>query len=143
MKQLFFVLAIIGLSSIFFSPTLTAQNELLSYANPAEHIYKYYEVDEQPEFPGGLDKLVQYIDQHLNYPIPARENAIEGKVKVMFVIDQDGETENMRILKSLDDGCDAEVIRILKSMPNWKPGIKDGQQVTTKLVLNVRFDLGL
>ncbi len=143
MKQLFFILAITGLSSIFISPRVVAQNELLSFNSPAKHIYKYYEVDEQPEFPGGMEKLIQYIDDHLAYPVPARENAVEGKVRVIFTVAEDGKTEDVKILRSLEYGCDAEVIRIIKYMPTWAPGIKDGKQVKTKVVLNVRFDLGL
>lgn len=89
------------------------------------------ELDELPTYPGGLEEMSNYLMEHLNYPWTARENAIEGDVRVEFVVGSDGNIEEPVILEGLGHGCDEEVLRIINEMPPWKAGVKDYRKVAT------------
>lgn len=99
------------------------------------------EIDEMPEFPGGLEMLMEYLAQNIHYPEVARKAGIEGKVMVRFVVETDGSITDCTVMESLSEECDEEALRVVKRMPKWKPGIKDGQPVSVGFFLPVRFKL--
>ena len=98
-------------------------------------------VEEDPEFPGGLDALSQYLADNIQYPALARENGITGKVFVTFVVEKDGRVGQIKILRDIGGGCGAEAVRVVKAMPKWKPGKQSGKPVRTQFNLPVSFNL--
>ncbi|MFN8164636.1 MAG: energy transducer TonB [Bacteroidia bacterium] len=79
-------------------------------------------VEEMPVFPGGDDKLLQYISSNIKYPQMAKENGITGRVFVQFVVGKDGKVHDAKIVRGIGGGCDEEALRVVRSLPDWKPG---------------------
>jgi len=98
-------------------------------------------VENEPEFPGGMDALYKYLSQNIKYPQLARENGITGKVYVTFVVEKDGSIANPKILRDIGGGCGAEAIRVVKAMPKWNPGKQRGKAVRVQFNLPVNFNL--
>ena len=102
-----------------------------------------YEVVEiQPNPPGGMAGWNKYLMENLRYPTNAQRKGIEGTVIVAFVVNTDGTTTDIEILRSVGGGCDEEVIRIVKGSPKWTPGMQRGTPVRTRMRLPLRFILG-
>lgn len=103
----------------------------------------YQIVDIMPEFKGGIDSLMSFIRQNLKYPDWERENNIEGKVLVSFIIDKKGTVKDPIILRSVPNSrnFDKEVIRVISSMPNWVPGQLNGKNVDVQFNLPINFKL--
>ncbi len=98
-------------------------------------------VEEDPEFPGGLDALSKFIADNIKYPQLAKENNITGRVFVSFVVEKDGRVGQVKILRDIGGGCGNEAVRVVKMMPKWKPGKQRGKAVRTQFNLPVNFDL--
>lgn len=94
-----------------------------------------------PEYPGGMGKLTEYLESNLRYPREARENGIEGRVFVRFVVEKDGSITNASVARSIGWGCDEEALRLVRTMSKWIPGKQRGQAVRVSYVLPVRFKL--
>ena len=101
----------------------------------------YVVVDQMPEFPGGPNGLGNFIRSNQAYPREALDNKTEGIVIASFIVEKDGKVSTPTIIKSLGFGCDEEVLRLIKMMPAWKPGIKEGKEVRVKLNIPVEFKL--
>lgn len=97
--------------------------------------------DRNPEFPGGMKRLSEYISSHLQYPTVSQENGVMGNVRVSYVIDEEGNVTDVEVMESIDPYLDEEAIRVISSMPKWKPGIKDGKYVKMKTSTLVKFKL--
>ncbi len=102
-----------------------------------------YEVVEQmPEFPGGgMAAALKYIQKNMQYPESAKKNGTQGRVMVQFVIDKEGNVTEPKVIRSVDKELDAEAIRLVKSMPKWKPGMQKGEVVAVKYTMPVLFKL--
>ena len=98
-------------------------------------------VENDPEFPGGMDALYKYLAENIKYPQLARDNGITGKVYVTFVVERDGSIANPKILRDIGGGCGAEALRVVKSMPKWTPGKQRGKAVRVQFNLPVNFNL--
>ncbi len=98
-------------------------------------------VENEPEFPGGMEALYKYLAQNIKYPQLARENNITGKVYVTFVVEKDGSIANPKVLRDIGGGCGAEAIRVVKAMPKWNPGKQRGKAVRVQFNLPVNFNL--
>ena len=98
-------------------------------------------VENDPEFPGGMEALYKYLAQNIKYPQLARDNNITGKVYVTFVVERDGSIANPKVLRDIGGGCGAEAIRVIKSMPKWTPGKQRGKAVRVQFNLPVNFSL--
>ncbi|MBQ7280009.1 MAG: energy transducer TonB [Bacteroidales bacterium] len=98
-------------------------------------------VENDPEFPGGMDALYKYLSSNIKYPAIAKENNITGRVYVTFVVEKDGSIANPRILRDIGGGCGQEAIRVVKSMPKWTPGKQRGKAVRVQFNLPVSFNL--
>ena len=96
--------------------------------------------DELPDFPGGDKALVKYLKKNIYFPLDVPDDA-EGKVYVSFVIEKDGSITNIKIAKSAHPSFSVETIRVIKRMPKWIPGKKDGEIVRTKLVMPFLFSI--
>jgi TonB family protein len=102
-----------------------------------------YEVVEiQPSPAGGMAGWNKYLSENLRYPPNAQRKGIEGTVIVAFVVNTDGTTTDIQILRSVGGGCDEEVIRIVQGSPKWTPGMQRGTPVRTRMRLPLRFMLG-
>lgn len=85
--------------------------------------------------------LLQYFAQHIKYPARARENRIEGKVILRFVIDENGDVQNENVMRGVAGGCSEEALRVLINMPKWKAGRHGGRNVKVNFTLPVSFKL--
>lgn len=102
----------------------------------------YQMVEIMPEFPGGEQKLLQYISKNVKYPQIARESGIKGRVFVSFVIEPNGSVSNVKVLKGgIGGGCDEEAMRVVKAMPKWKPGIQNGKAVRVSYIIPINFSM--
>ncbi len=99
-------------------------------------------VEDMPEFPGGQDKLPKYLAENIKYPVIAQENGIQGRVICQFVVNKDGSIVDVEVVRSGgDQSLDREAVRVIKSMPKWKPGKQRGKPVRVKYTLPVNFRL--
>lgn len=98
-------------------------------------------VEEQAEFPGGLDSMYAYIQKNLKYPELAKEKGIEGRVFVQFVIEKDGSISNILVKRAIGGGCEEAVVEMIKNMPKWKPGKQRGKPVRFQFTLPIKFEL--
>jgi periplasmic protein TonB len=98
-------------------------------------------VQEMPEFPGGPAALLKYVGENLNYPADAQNNNIQGKVILKFVVKSDGSVDRIEILRGIDPLLDNEAIRVVKTLPRFKPGRQGGVAVPVWFMLPVTFKI--
>ena len=101
----------------------------------------YGHVDVDAEFPGGMEELVMFACMNIEYPEQAQKANIEGKVFARFCVEKDGSVSNIKILRDIGYGCGDAVVKMLKSMPRWKPAKVDGKNVREEFSLPVNFVL--
>ena len=101
----------------------------------------FYDYEKMPEFQGGDNELLKYLKKELNYPEVSRKNGIQGKVYVSFVVNVDGHISSVKIARSVNKELDDEALRVVKKMPNWKPGRQDGIIVKVTYMVPVNFML--
>ncbi|MBA3647171.1 MAG: energy transducer TonB [Chitinophagales bacterium] len=99
-------------------------------------------VEQMPEFPGGVQELQKYLSKNIRYPAAARENGIEGKVVLQFVVNESGNISDIQVVRDIGGGCADEAIRVVKNMPPWKAGKQNGNPVKVYFKLPVTFKLG-
>ena len=95
-------------------------------------------VEQDPEFPGGLQSMMKFIKQNYKKPRKANELGISGRIFVQFVVDKSGTIKNVSIAKGIGHGCDEEAVRVLKMMPKWVPGKQNGRAVSVKYMVPIR-----
>lgn len=98
-------------------------------------------VEKQPEFPGGNAAMMKFLGDNIKYPAVAQENGIQGRVIVNFVVEKDGALSDMQVVRSQDAALDKEAVRVIESMPRWKPGTQRGEAVRVRYTLPVVFRL--
>jgi len=98
-------------------------------------------VEQMPQYPGGEKELRNYISKKLKYPQIAKDNRIQGKVIVRFIVTKTGQIERVEIIRSLDPFCDKEAIRIVKSLPKFIPGKQEDKNVNVWYTLPINFKL--
>ncbi|MBQ0118434.1 MAG: energy transducer TonB, partial [Bacteroidales bacterium] len=99
-------------------------------------------VETMPEFPGGQQALFKYLSENVKYPVIAQENGIQGRVICQFVVNKDGAIVEVEVVRSGGDpSLDKEAVRVIKSMPKWKPGKQRGKPVRVKYTVPVNFRL--
>ena len=99
-------------------------------------------VEQMPEFPGGQQAMMKFISENLQYPVAAQENGIQGRVICQFVINRDGSIVDVIVVRSAGDQyLDNEAIRVIKSMPKWRPGKQKGKLVRVKYTIPINFRL--
>ena len=98
-------------------------------------------VEQMPQFPGGEQALMKYLQSHINYPPMAAENNVQGKVVVQFVVDKTGKVGEVKVVRSVDKDLDREAVRVCKSLPKFTPGRQNGQAVSVWYTLPVTFKL--
>lgn len=99
-------------------------------------------VEQMPEFPdGGMAGLMQYLSKNIKYPTIAQENGTQGRVTVQFVVNKDGSIVDAKVLRGVDPYLDKEALRVIGTMPKWKPGMQRGKPVRVKYTVPVMFRL--
>ena len=99
-------------------------------------------VDEMPSFPGGLEELYKWIDNNVQYLAVARENGIEGRVILKFIVEKDGSLSDSTVIHSVYPMVDREALRLVGQMPKWNPGKRAGIPVRVRYCLPIKFKLG-
>ena len=97
--------------------------------------------EQMPEFPGGMKEMLKFLQENVKYPENAMKNNVQGRVIVQFVIEKDGTPTEFKVLRSVDPDLDAEALRVLQTMPKWKPGMQRGEVVRVKYTVPVSFKL--
>lgn len=98
-------------------------------------------VEEMPEFEGGLKNLYKFLGENIKYPKRERDAGTQGVVHLKFVVGKKGEIKNIEVLRGVNEAIDKAAIRVLKAMPNWKPGKQRGKKVSVSYMLPIRFQL--
>ena len=98
-------------------------------------------VEEKPVFPGGDAALMKFISDNTKYPEIAKENGIQGRVFVQFVIDERGKVTSVRIARGVDPYLDQEALRVVRMIPDWKPGKQRGKAVPVNFIVPINFRL--
>ena len=98
-------------------------------------------VETMPEFPGGQGALLQYLAKSIKYPVIAQENGIQGRVTCTFVVNKDGSIVDAEVIRGVDPSLDKEALRVINTMPKWKPGMQRGKPVRVKFTVPVMFRL--
>lgn len=102
----------------------------------------FVKVEAMPEFPGGMAELRKYLAQNVKYPVIAQENGIQGRAICQFTVNQDGSIVEIEVVRTAgDSSLDKEAVRVIKSMPKWKPGEHRGKKVRVKYTLPIVFRL--
>lgn len=100
-----------------------------------------YIAEEMPEFPGGDKALLKFLASKTVYPEIAKENGIEGRVFVSFVVNKKGEVEQVKITRSVDPLLDREALRVVGLLPKWKAGYQGGRAVNVGFNVPINFQL--
>ena len=98
-------------------------------------------VEQQPEFPGGMSALMKFLGDNIKYPVIAQENGIQGRVITNFVVERDGSITDVQVVRGQDPSLDKEAVRVIQTMPRWKPGQQRGKAVRVRFTLPVVFRL--
>ena len=99
-------------------------------------------VEQMPEYPdGGMAGLMKYLSGAIRYPAIAAENGVQGRVTVQFVVNRDGSIVDAQVLRGVDPYLDKEALRVINSMPKWKPGMQRGKPVRVRYTVPVNFRL--
>ena len=98
-------------------------------------------VEENPEFIGGMAKLYEYLGKTIQYPEMAKENGIQGKVFVQFVVWKDGSIKDIKVVKGVHKTLDSEALRVITRMPLWSPGKQRGKNVNARFTLPIKFKI--
>ena len=119
-----------------YSSNETAMNEESSYSGKSE---TNKVVETMPTFPGGNEALMKYLSDNVKVPLYAEENGIQGKVVVSYVIDFDGSVIDVQVVQSVHPVLDEEAVRVVKNMPKWTAGTRNGMAVRTKYSIPINF----
>ena len=98
-------------------------------------------VENMPDFPGGDVGLMKYIQKNVKYPAIAKEYNIQGKVFIQFIVDKSGSVTNVKVVRGVDKNLDAEAVRVIKSLPKYKPGKQRGKPVRVMFTVPINFTL--
>ena len=101
----------------------------------------YNMVEIPPSFKGGDNARIEYLTQNIAYPEKARKDKVEGTVYVTFVVEKDGRTSNVKVLRGIGGGCDEMAVKVISEMPPWEPGMQRGQPVRVQFTMPIKFTL--
>lgn len=98
-------------------------------------------IDEMPQFPGGEKALMKYLSNNVRYPKGAMKSGAQGRVVLQFVVDEDGRVTDVKTVRSVHPLLDAEAERVARGMPDWKPGRREGKNMSVKYTLPISFKM--
>jgi len=96
-------------------------------------------VEQMPEYPGGMQAMIEFLQTNMKYPEDAEKQKVEGRVMVQFVVETDGSISDVHVAKQVFPSLDAEAIRVVQAMPKWTPGKEKGKVVRVKYNLPIVF----
>ena len=96
-------------------------------------------VEQIPEYPGGMQAMIEFLQTNMKYPEDAAKQKVEGRVMVQFVVETDGSVSDVHVAKQVFPSLDAEAIRVVQAMPKWMPGKEKGKVVRVKYNLPIVF----
>lgn len=132
---------LITIALILVFAAAKAQTTDTAHKTNTDTAKKWIPVDVEPVPPGGVMGFYQYIQKNLKYPKVARENNVQGKVRVAFVVEKDGSLSNIKVTESLTPETDAEAIRLIQNCPKWTPGMSRGMPVRVQYSVPIKFEL--
>ena len=106
---------------------------------PEEEVFDKDNFEVMPEFPGGEGKLLQFIAENIHLPKCVIAAQVKGRSIIEFVVEKDGTVSDFKVVRSLNKECDEEAVRVLKTMPKWKPGMERGKPIRVKYTVPVKF----
>ncbi len=121
-----------------YSKTKNTEVEMSQLAD-GDEVFSVVEIPPKPV--GGMQSLYAYLGNGIKYPKAAKDNGIEGKVFVQFVVTEFGEITDVKVIKGIGSGCDEEAARVVKAMDQWEPGKQRGEAVKVKMVLPISFKI--
>ena len=131
MKKLILLLLMAGCCLM----TANAQKTVVSQTNQ-----KVFDtVEQMPEYPGGMQAMIEFLQTNMKYPEDAAKQKVEGRVMVQFVVETDGSVTDVHVAKQVFPSLDAEAIRVVQAMPKWTPGKEKGRVVRVKYNLPIVF----
>ena len=126
-------------------PASAPEMQVVTYApqpKEAEQGEVFLVAEEEAMFPGGMEAMMKYLQENIKYPEQAKNNGVQGRVIVQFVVNKDGSISNDTVVRSVDPLLDAEAIRVVRNMPNWTPGKQRGEPVRVRFTMPVAFGMG-
>ena len=133
MRKLFLMCAM----AVMCLVTANAQKTVVSQSSQSV----YDEVEVMPEFPGGMQAMIEYLNTNIKYPKDAIKQEVGGRVMVMFVVETDGSLSNVRVARKVFPSLDAEAVRVVYSTPKWKPGKEKGRSVRVNFTMPIVFSV--
>ncbi len=107
----------------------------------SDEVYTMFDLQQFPEFPGGLTAMNEYLATNMKYPKRAVENAVQGTVVLSFIVEKDGSLTNIKVVRDIGSDCGKEAVRLVEAMPKWSPGYRNGQKARAKFTMPFRFKL--
>ncbi len=104
-------------------------------------VFRYTKLQAMPEFTGGYEAMYVFIRKNLRYPASARRHGVSGTVYIQFEVEKDGRILNARVIRGAQADIDAEALRVVQLMPDWKPAERRGRVVSERFVLPIKFKL--
>lgn len=101
----------------------------------------FHVVEEQPQFPGGMAALMEYLKKNVRYPVICKEQGLQGRVIVQFVVNPDSTIPDAQVIKPVNPHFDKEALRVVNAMPKWVPGKIRGKTVRVRFTVPVTFRL--
>lgn len=118
-----------------------AGDNKLSVNRTGEGAADYGNLDSYPSFPGGKDKMYEFIQQNVEYPWAEKESGIQGRVEIAFMVNEDGHLSDYDVINSVSRGLDAEAQHVIEKMPSWIPATRDGKPVKVPVKVPISFRL--
>ena len=143
LNKIFLVLSCAFLSTICYAQEVVFEEEDFQTYDIVGNDTVFVVVEEMPEFPGGVAKMNEYLGKNIIYPEYAVNNNIEGRVIVEFIVNTDGTITSTKVKRGVHESLDNEALRVVKSMPKWKPGKNDGKLIRVMYTLPINFNLDI
>lgn len=102
-------------------------------------VYEYHYVDSQPQFPGGDNAMISFINSERRYPKDAYRDGIEGRVLCSFIVNTDGTLSHISVIKGVEESLNREAVRVISQMPPWKAGEIDNTPVPVYCIVPIPF----
>lgn len=120
----------------------TSSNNIINPDSLSDSTLTYFSIVENfPEFPGGSEAMLKYLQENVSYPDSAKLLGIQGTIFVSFVVKKSGKVDNAKVIRGIGGGCDEVALKVVESMPSWIPGKQRGKPVSVKLALPIEFKL--
>jgi len=125
---------------VVIEDTESDEDEMIEIEDESDDEF-FMVVENMPEFPGGDLGLMKYIQKNVKYPPIAKQYNITGKVYVSFIVEKSGYVSNVKVVRGVDKNLDAEAVRVVNSLPQYKPGKQRGKPARVMFTIPINFTL--